>query len=722
MKERINLAAARSRAANGPEAGAGGIREIEFFAQAHQLIYGGKEPSLRCAGRWRRLSALARLRIVAGRSADRLAEAYDFCGAWSTGSRRTGNGRHTPSRTGMRTSGGSPAMGVDGPRPCCPRLDPTPAAVHGIYDRLFGGERRSRRTSADVQALSCRGGPPADADERLCGWGSGRRSGRRNLDRPAGRPAARRRCQRRATTWTGSPRRSSTGPPGRPTPTWRCPTWSGSSRPSGPDDVLRPAVREAEGDRRPRAFFVAAAASSPATCCGHPELLDTFLRNTCPRWSSRSRTCGRTWGRSWRVRRLRTGADHTRAVQEPGDAADRRARHGGQPLPRERDVPAVRRWRRCCSSSAVVSPRREVRRRFGTPVDAYSGEEASFCVWGWEARLKSSRTTATSTSSSLYCGRGDPAAPAGGGRLPEKSPHEYFAKVAQRMISILTTSTREGPGVSPRHAASAVGNAGPPRCRSMEAFVRYHERVRTALGAAGAAEVPVRAGDGSFGRGWRKRVKAFIFDAPCRKARRRDPPASDADGAGAGPGAEDRLNLKVGRGGVVDCWEFPCSTCSCFTGGGGRRVRSPAGRLKALTSSSGRGSSRFRIQGARRGVPVLRSLDVRPAAGRHRRLDRPVRPPRSGTGAAGTVQVETERSEGVPGAVRICRGSGSADSRRREIEGRKAPDPWLPTACTGPAGFRRSSTESIALRKLGQQVGVEPPTSSQLASRSPFFS
>src|SRR3546814_16663496 len=39
--------------------GRGGIREIEFFAQVHQLIYGGRDPSLRVPATVDALAALA---------------------------------------------------------------------------------------------------------------------------------------------------------------------------------------------------------------------------------------------------------------------------------------------------------------------------------------------------------------------------------------------------------------------------------------------------------------------------------------------------------------------------------------------------------------------------------------------------------------------------------------------------------------------------------------
>ncbi len=57
--------------------GRGGIREVEFFAQTHQLIYGGRLPSLRHRGTRAALDALAAEGIIAADDARGLGEAYD---------------------------------------------------------------------------------------------------------------------------------------------------------------------------------------------------------------------------------------------------------------------------------------------------------------------------------------------------------------------------------------------------------------------------------------------------------------------------------------------------------------------------------------------------------------------------------------------------------------------------------------------------------------------
>ena len=57
--------------------GRGGIREIEFFAQTHQLIYGGRKPALRLRGTRATLDALAAEGLIPAGDAHLLGESYD---------------------------------------------------------------------------------------------------------------------------------------------------------------------------------------------------------------------------------------------------------------------------------------------------------------------------------------------------------------------------------------------------------------------------------------------------------------------------------------------------------------------------------------------------------------------------------------------------------------------------------------------------------------------
>ncbi|KAJ8135586.1 hypothetical protein OY671_011201, partial [Metschnikowia pulcherrima] len=57
--------------------GRGGIREVEFFAQTHQLIHGGRNPSLRSRGTRASLDASAQAGIIDASDARVLGDSYD---------------------------------------------------------------------------------------------------------------------------------------------------------------------------------------------------------------------------------------------------------------------------------------------------------------------------------------------------------------------------------------------------------------------------------------------------------------------------------------------------------------------------------------------------------------------------------------------------------------------------------------------------------------------
>jgi glutamate-ammonia-ligase adenylyltransferase len=81
IKRQINAHRGGARiAVNGHniKLGRGGIREIEFFCQTQQLIWGGRIPELRERGTVGTLDALARIERIDRRTADEMTEAYGY--------------------------------------------------------------------------------------------------------------------------------------------------------------------------------------------------------------------------------------------------------------------------------------------------------------------------------------------------------------------------------------------------------------------------------------------------------------------------------------------------------------------------------------------------------------------------------------------------------------------------------------------------------------------
>jgi glutamate-ammonia-ligase adenylyltransferase len=260
----------------------------------------------------------------------------------------------------------------------------------------------------------------------------------------------------------------------------------------------------------------------------------------------------------------------------------------------------------------VILAIREVRRRFGVAMEAATGAEAFFCVLGM-GKLGSEELSYHSDLDIifLYSGPGESAPePGRGGDFRKLSNHEYFAKVAQRMISILTTSTREGLVYRLDTRLRPSGNAG-PLVSSLEAFERYHAESAHLWERQALLKCRFVAGDRDFGKRVEEEIRGFIYGRPL-------PPNAAEEihrlrmrmEQELGREREDRLNLKVGRGGVVDV-EFAAQYLQLLHGGSHPAVRT-RGTLKALYELQRAGIvtlGQFRVLDE--GYRFLRSLDVR---------------------------------------------------------------------------------------------------------------
>jgi glutamate-ammonia-ligase adenylyltransferase len=614
LKDRINLAAATRSPRNGRDLklGLGGIREIEFFAQAHQLIYGGKEPSLRLRGTVETLSALARLGIVQEEERLRLSEAYDFLRRLehriqAHRERQT----HALPQKEEDLSRLARAMGFGGPEELLSGLDRHAETVHGIYDRLFGGGRREpSEIPADVQALFLPGRPPSDTAERLGRLGfRGLETARRNLDILRDGPAHVRLPQR-ARHYLD-----------RIAPE----ILHRASRAPDPDMALSHAERflSAIGART---MFYALLYEKPKVVDGlirlfgssrflsgyllrHPELLDTFLRDDRSTLVKSKAELRAELGEE-----LAACADFEQELDVLRHFKNLETLRIGVHdmagyLSLEEGMFQLSALAEVLLSHAVFLARREVRRRFGVPLDTATGKEASFCVLGM-GKLGSEELTYHSDLDIIFLYSGPGETLPEGGDARKIANHEFFAKVAQRMISILTTATREGIVYRLDTRLRPSGNAG-PLVSSMEAFERYHEGAAQLWERQALLKCRFVAGDRDFGRNVEECVKAFIFDRPL-------PPGAAEEihrlrtrmELELGREREDRLNLKVGRGGVVDV-EFAVQYLQLLHGGARPAVRA-RGTLKALYELQRAGIVTLpQYQALDEGYRFLRSLDVR---------------------------------------------------------------------------------------------------------------
>jgi glutamate-ammonia-ligase adenylyltransferase len=617
MKDRIDQAAVRGRKGERDlKLGAGGIREIEFFVAAHQLVYGGKEPALRLRGTVEALAALARLRIITESEQEALADSYLFL-------RRLEHRIqvHRERQTHTLPQGEDDrrrlarAMGLSDPQALLVALDRNSAAVRRIYNRLFGEERGTAPSMIppDIQALFLPGPMPTDASERLSRLGfRDVETARKNLEvLRDGPPHARISSRARQYLNQFAPE-----------------ALHRAAKSPDPDMALAHLERflSAVGART---MFYALLFEKPKVLEAlvrlfgssrylsgilllHPELLDTFLRNDLSvLFKSKSElrmqlaadleACDGFEAELDALRRFKNLETLRIGIHDMG---------GGLSI--EEGMVQLSALAEVLLGGALGIARREVRRRFGVPIDAGTGREAQFSVMGM-GKLGAEELSYHSDLDIifLYSGAGESAAdPSGPAEFRRITNHEYFAKVAQRLISILTTVTREGYVYRLDTRLRPSGNAG-PLVSSLEAFQRYHEGAAQLWERQALLRCRFVAGDRELGKRVEEMAKTFIFGRPL-------PPNAAEEihrlrmrmEVELGRESEDRLNLKVGRGGVVDV-EFAVQFLQLLHGGSMPALRA-RGTLRALYELQRAGIvslDQFKVLDG--GYRFLRSLDVR---------------------------------------------------------------------------------------------------------------
>lgn len=157
--------------------GRGGIREVEFFAQIHQLIHGGRDPALRAPATRDALAALSDAGWIAGDEAEALGSAYCLLRTVEhrlqmVDDRQT----HSLPSDGDALANVAALHGLENSQALIDLLQPQVERVGRIYDELAdeGGERLSGDTDTLEAKLSGSGfHDPANAMRLIEGWRSG---------------------------------------------------------------------------------------------------------------------------------------------------------------------------------------------------------------------------------------------------------------------------------------------------------------------------------------------------------------------------------------------------------------------------------------------------------------------------------------------------------------------------------------------------------------------
>ncbi|BDI59934.1 bifunctional [glutamine synthetase] adenylyltransferase/[glutamine synthetase]-adenylyl-L-tyrosine phosphorylase [Qipengyuania nanhaisediminis] len=159
--------------------GRGGIREIEFYAQTHQLIHGGRDPALRVRGTRAALDALAEAGRIEAGDARVLGEGYDRLRQLEHRLQMVGDRQTHSLPPGEALDHVARLDGLADGAALVAELEELTARTGRIYEELIGEEKRAESAEPERSGLADRLGnlgfdSPSALAARIAEWRDGR--------------------------------------------------------------------------------------------------------------------------------------------------------------------------------------------------------------------------------------------------------------------------------------------------------------------------------------------------------------------------------------------------------------------------------------------------------------------------------------------------------------------------------------------------------------------
>ncbi|MDO3378620.1 bifunctional [glutamate--ammonia ligase]-adenylyl-L-tyrosine phosphorylase/[glutamate--ammonia-ligase] adenylyltransferase [Geoalkalibacter halelectricus] len=231
-----------------------------------------------------------------------------------------------------------------------------------------------------------------------------------------------------------------------------------------------------------------------------------------------------------------------------------------------------------CLEQAVDIARAELLPRFGIPLARLENEEpreAAFAIVGL-GKLGGHELTYHSDLDIIFIYEADggnaPAPETDPERFRELTNQDYFSRLAQRVISVLTLQTREGYVYKIDTRLRPSGNQG-PLVTSLPAFERYHEANAALWERQALTKARVITGPRDFARRLEDICLRQVYERPV-------PPQLKTEIYRLRSRMEteiareraDHFNIKTGRGGMVDV-EFLAQYLQLLHGGAHHELR-----------------------------------------------------------------------------------------------------------------------------------------------------
>lgn len=208
-----------------------------------------------------------------------------------------------------------------------------------------------------------------------------------------------------------------------------------------------------------------------------------------------------------------------------------------------------------CLKQATAIAREELIPRFGLPFCKESGEEAGFAIVGM-GKLGGMELNYHSDLDIIFIYEGEGETRPVEGTEPDRfkgqTNPEYFARLAQRIISVLTLMTREGSVYQIDTRLRPSGNQG-PLVTSLAAYRRYHDSSAAPWERQALTKARVVLGPETLARQIEAINREIVYLRPVppelqteiRRLRARMESEIAKESAG-------HFNIKTGRGGMVD--------------------------------------------------------------------------------------------------------------------------------------------------------------------------
>lgn len=562
MKQKIDRSLTRKREGElNLKLGRGGIREIEFFIQALQLIYAGRRPALRERNTLRALSILQEQGVIKADDYVILRDAYIFLRTVEHRiqvfqERQTHN---LPERPEEMTALARRCGFVDAPA-FLQVLDDYRRAVEGIYrDLFYTSEEAREEVRPEILFLFDPAADPDLAKDVL------EEKGFRNIEGV---------YESLLVLRDGGPRAHLT-PRARRQLDRIAPLLLQEVIDSPEPDMALLNLERFLGALRTRATFFALLAENREIIrllislfgtsqflsrifIQHPEILDSLVSRSYAVSTKKESVIESELGDL-----LARAADY----EEKLDIL-RRFRneeflrialndiHGH--TAQEEGTTQLSALARVCLRMALEIAREELVPRFGHPFtrDETGGErEAAFAIVGM-GKLGGEELTYHSDLDIIFIYEGEgetkPVAGTDPDRFRPQTNPEYFARLAQRIISVLTLQTREGYVYQIDTRLRPSGNQG-PLVTSLAAFERYHQKSAQHWERQALTKAQVVAGPHPLAARITGLIEEIVYERPLPEGLREEIyRLRGRMEAEIGRERADRFNIKTGRGGLVD--------------------------------------------------------------------------------------------------------------------------------------------------------------------------